>query len=91
VIAYEPASFRSDELRAVRRRSDNEAVTPFVILGSILTALGLALCTDAMHRRVPSDDPAYAARLSALKWAEFSLGVGLLCMGVTVLAFAVTG
>jgi hypothetical protein len=65
-------------------------MTAFLIVGAISTAMGLALLTDALHRRVRDDDLFSRTMSGYLKWNEFAVGIAVALIGVTVLAFALT-
>jgi hypothetical protein len=65
-------------------------VIALLIVGSIFTALGLAVCTDAVLRHVRRDDLAFWLMSWALKWQELALGISLLGLGVIILAAVLT-
>jgi hypothetical protein len=65
-------------------------VTAFFVVGSISTAVGLALLTDALHRRVRGGDPVSRIISWQLKWDELALGIALALIGVFLLSFALT-
>ena len=69
---------------------DNGTVASFFIFGSIFTAVGLALFTDALHRRVKGDEPVSRIVSWHLKWQELGAGILFVVMGLTLLSFALT-
>jgi hypothetical protein len=79
-----------DRDQGLGRSFDNERVTAFFLLGSISTAIGLALLTDALHRRVRGDDLFSRTMSGYLKWNEFAVGIAVAVLGITLLAFALT-
>jgi hypothetical protein len=89
-VARRSGPVREGVETSLPRRSDTERVTALLIAGSIFTAVGLAVCTDALHRRVQDNDRASWLLSRNFKWRELLLGIGLVGMGVILIASALT-